>query len=162
MTISKHSSNLSTLATLFPTSLYKTQKFYGIKKESFEKYVICKKCGSLHNFKDCFETIGSTKNCMHVPFRHHPHLSRRGPCGSKLIKEVITKKGKKFYPLKTYCYYPLLKSIPKILERNKMLDQCEQCRTCKIPTNVMADVYDGQVWKDFGTVSGRPFLSDLA
>ena len=27
-------------ATLFPTSLYKAQKFYGVKK----KYVTCKKC----------------------------------------------------------------------------------------------------------------------
>ena len=31
-------------ATLFPTSLYKAQKFYGVKKELFEKYVTCKKC----------------------------------------------------------------------------------------------------------------------
>ena len=96
---------------------------------------------------------------MQVPFRHHPHLSSRGPCGSKLIKKVIIKKGKKFYPLKTYCYYLLLKSIPKILERNEMLDVCEKWRTHKIPTNVMADVYDGQVWKDFATVNGRSFLS---
>ena len=163
VTISKCSSNLSVLTTLFPTSLYKAQNFYGVTNESFEKYVICKKCGSLHDFKDCFETIGSTthpKVCMHLPFRHHPHLSRRRPCGNKLIKEVITKKGKKFYPLKTYCYYSLLKSIPKILERNNMLDQCEKWRTRKIPTNIMADVYDGQVWKDFATVNGRPFLSE--
>ena len=111
------------------------------KRESFVPWnfcclrYTCKKCGSLHDFKNCFETIGSTthpKICMHVPFRH---LSRRGPCGSKLIKEVITKYGKKFYPLKTYCYYSLLKSMPKILERNNMLDQCENWQTLKIPTD---------------------------
>lgn len=70
MTISKFSSNLSGLATLFPISLYKAPNFYDVKKESFEKYVIGKKCGSsLYNFKDCFETIGSTthtKVCIYL------------------------------------------------------------------------------------------------
>ena len=162
-TISKHSPNLSALATLFPTSLYKAHKFYNIKKDSFEKYVICKKCGSLYNFKDCFETIGSVthpKVCIHTRFRHHPHRSRRRPCGSQLIKKVVTKQGIKFYPLKTYCYFSLLKSIPNILERGTLLDQCEEWRTRKIPADVMADVYDGQVWKDFATINGRPFLSE--
>ena len=163
LTISRCSPNLSALATLFPSSLYKAQNFYDIKKESFEKYVICKKCGSLYSFKDCFETIGSTahpKLCIHVPFRNHPHRSRRRPCGSKLIKEVITKQGKKFYPLKTYCYFSLMKSIPEILARNTLLDQCEEWRTRKIPADIMADVYDGRVWQDFTTVNGRPFLSE--
>ena len=44
VSISKRSPNSLALSTLFPTSLYKAKNFYNVEKESFEKYIICKKC----------------------------------------------------------------------------------------------------------------------
>ena len=52
--IAEISLSLSTLASIFPTSLYKVRKYLAFK-DLFEKYVVCKKCNSIYHFKDCFE-----------------------------------------------------------------------------------------------------------
>ena len=51
----------------------------------------------------------SPKVCNHVAHKNHPHLSQRKPCGHCLLREIVTKSGKKFYPLKSYCYYSVKK-----------------------------------------------------
>jgi len=78
--------SLPTLATTFPTSLYMFQKHFGSNIVKFEKYVICTKCGSLHCYKDCFETSGHPKLCNHIQYRHHPYESHQMPCSQKLLK----------------------------------------------------------------------------
>jgi len=74
------------------------KRYFGSKKDPFEKYVICPKCGSLYQFKECFDVTvsGNTipKSCNHVAFRNHPFVSHRKPCGHQLVKEVVTKSGK--------------------------------------------------------------------
>ena len=85
--------------------------------------------------------------------------SMRRPCGHNLLKQVITKADKKYYPYKTYCYYPLSKSILSVLGQQDLLDRCEHWRKRVIPDNTQADIYDGRVWKKFMTFEGRPFLS---
>lgn len=37
-------------------------------------------------------------------------------------------------------------------------DTCEKWTHRTVSEGTYADVYDGQVWKDFGTVAGQPFL----
>lgn len=41
-----------------------------------------------------------------------------------------------------------------------MLELFNEWRNRKIPPRVMADVYDGSIWKSFLTVDGKEFLSD--
>ena len=162
--ITPSSPTVAALLTAFPTSLYMLKKFFKIDKDAFVKYVICPKCSSLYNFNECFET-GRTdkvlpKVCNHVPYRYHPHLSHRKACGHRLLREVVTKSNKKFYPLKTYCYHSIEKSMIAVLGRADLLEQCEHWRSRNIPENVLADVYDGRVWKEFLTYKGRPFLTN--
>ena len=101
--------------TSFPTSLYIMKKYLGLSKDTFEKYVICEKCGSLYTFKECFvsNTTGNSKPklCNHISFRNHPHPSRRKPCSHHLLKEVTLKSQLKYYPRKTYCYNPVKNSL---------------------------------------------------
>ena len=47
-----------------------------------------------------------------------------------------------------------------VLSRADLLEQCEHWRNRNIPENVLADVYDGRVWKEFLTYKGRPFLTN--
>lgn len=85
---------------------------------------------------------------MDVAFRQHPIISHRNPCSHNLLKEVITKTDKKFYPLKSYCYYPIVKSLSNILNRQSLIEQCEHWRSRSIPNNRLADIYDGKYGKN--------------
>ena len=74
--------SVASLATLFPSSLYQVQKYFGLQTDKFEKYVICGKCGSLYCYNECLETShnGSSqtpKLCKHIEYRYHPFESRR-------------------------------------------------------------------------------------
>jgi len=109
----------TTLAAVFPSSLYMAQKHFGIEVDRFEKYVICKKCGSLYRYKECIETsVGlrqAPKVCSHIEYPNHPFQSQRVPCGQNLLKEIVLQSGQKFYPLKTYCYSPIVDRLSQIL-----------------------------------------------
>ena len=78
---------------------------------------------------------------------------------SKAIKRDCCKTGKKHYPIKTYCYYPLTESLHAILTRPLYLEKCELWRKREIPFNLLGDIYEGQVWKDFQVYKEQPFLS---
>ena len=161
--LSSSSPTIASLLAVFPTSLYTMKKNLNISRDEFEKYVICSKCCSLYTYKECLQTSVSgqitPKSCNHIAFRHHPMPSMRRPCGHNLLKQVITKADKEYYPYKTYCYYPLSKSISSVLGQQDLLDRCEHWRKRVIPDNTQADIYDGRVWKKFMTFEGRPFLS---
>ena len=137
------------------------KKNLNISKDEFEKYVICSKCCSLYTYKECLQTSVSgqisPKSCNHIAFRHHPMPSMRRPCGHNLLKQVITKADKKYYPYKTYCYYPLSKSISSVLGQHDLLDQCEHWRKRVIPDNTLADIYDGRFLEKFHDLQRQAF-----
>jgi len=165
-TIATNSVKLTELVAVFPTSLYLVKKYFGLLSDEFDQYVICPKCGSLYAFTECVETTATgellpkLQICNHVAFREHPHMSRRQPCGHRLLKEVNTQKGKNYYPLKAYCYYSIRQSIAKILGRNDNLNRCEEWRRRSIPDGYLADIYEGAVWKEFMYYDGKPFLAE--
>ena len=115
----KNMSTTATFFTLFPKSLYMMKKYLGFSKDTFEKYVICEKCGSLYTFKGCFVTNATgrckPKLCNHIAFRHHPHPTRRKPCSHQLLKEITLKSQLKYYPRKLYCFNPITNGLMNIL-----------------------------------------------
>ena len=154
-----------TLAAVFPSSLYLVQKHFGLQTDKFEKYVICGKCGSLYHYNECIETSlnGSRqtpKVCKHIEYRNHPFESHRIPCGQKLLKEILTQKERKFYPIKSYCYCSVVESLSEILTKHEYLEQCELWQTRDIPDGLLCDIYDGVIWKSFINYKGRPFFSE--
>jgi len=162
-TLAVHSPAVASVVAAFPSSLYLMKKMFGIGTDKFEKYVICGKCESLYQYSECFHysLFGKTpKTCPHVSFPNHPYVSRRNQCGHQLVKEIVTKKGKKHYPLKSYCYMPLVKSMTAILKRENMLDQCELWRKRKTTRGAFSDIYDGDIWQNFQAYKGQPFLSE--
>ena len=155
---------LADLASTFPTSLYRVRKCLSLDKDDFDNYVVCKRCNSMYSFEDCIvkTSMGDkTKVCNYTPYRNHPILSRRDPCRQNLLIELILQnKGEtKLYPYKTYCYYPLHKSLPRILLRKNYLELCEKWRDRTVPEGMLSDIYDGLVWKEFLNYKGQPFLS---
>ena len=132
--------------------------------DDFEQLVCCPKC--FHTYVELrkWTVYRHSKPddflCEHIKFPRHPQESRRSKCGSTLLKTVTTGCSIFLRPLKVYPYRSILVSLNDLLMRVDTLKLCNEWFTRK-STNpqAMVDVYDGQIWKDFLNVNGRPFLS---
>lgn len=83
----------------------------------------------------------------------------RQPCGTVLLKTVELAGGKVIlYPFVTYCYIGLEITMQLLLQKPYFYLDCERWRKRKIDTELLQDVYDGKVWKDFQTFGDKPFL----
>ena len=56
--------NLLISIKLFPESLYTTTKYLGFSNNIFDKYVICKKCGSLYTLNELQEWVLAKNNAI--------------------------------------------------------------------------------------------------
>ncbi len=153
-------SPLSALISHFPSSVHDVKKKFGTDEDTFEKYVVCPKCDTLYLYKDCFETIGDRKypkNCSHIAFPDHLHISRRNSCNEKLLCEVtLANDNKHYYPRKVYCYSSLIDNLTSLLQREGVLKSCEHWRNRSIPSGMLGDIYDGRVWNEF--LNDKQFL----
>ena len=73
---------VSQLAKQLPNTLYKLKKHLGLlNSDDFVKYVVCPKCKTLYDYKDCvLNRFGRqvSARCKFVPWFKHPHRSKRG------------------------------------------------------------------------------------
>ena len=143
---------------------YKSALYHlGLDKELFVQYVVCPKCDAIYDYKDCIQSLRCGKQCSatcsRIPFPNHPHASRRMKCGATLLRSVRIKGGRtNWHPRKSYCYRSLKDSVTTLVNRPGFLQSCEQWRSRVVPENVLHDVYNGQMWKEFQIVDGKPFL----
>ena len=148
----------ATISQSIPTNIYGIRKLLNVEVDCFDKYVVCVKCFSLYKHKDCtftFEGRVESKECWHVPFPSHKQKHMRGKCGQPLLKEVRTiNGGVKLIPFKTYCYYPIERSLKSMVAREGFLEKCKEWQTRTCEENVYRDVYDGEVWKTFASNTG--------
>lgn len=93
-------------------------------------------------------------------FPRHPQKQTRAVCGYPLLKTVKTAAGKQLsLPLKVFCYQCIIQSIQHLVQQPGMLDLLNEWKHCAIPAGIMADIYDGIVWKSLLTIDGKEFLS---
>jgi len=91
------------------------QKFFGIKEE-FTRFVVCRKCYSVYEFKSCIEHSGVQLLSKTCPYRPHPNSRSR--CGTLLLRSVKLVSGKLLlYPFKVFCYQGLRGSLENFLLR---------------------------------------------
>ena len=153
------------LALEFPGTLYYFRKEIGLGDDVFVKYVVCPKCHALYEFEKCFDTVGTSrvsKKCSYVKFPNHRQQWRRQACGTTLKKEVTLKDGgKKLYPHKVYCFKSITESLRALVKRPNFTEDCElwRQREVRYVAQVMCDVFDGRVWRDFQVVNGVSFLA---
>ena len=150
------------LARSFPKSVSSASRIVGLESDKFKKFVVCPRCHTLYmDDRDCFRFIGSRRvplQCSHVEFRHHPQPQHRRPCNGPLMQEV-QHPTKSFIPYRTYCYRSVQETLRCHLLRPGFAEACEAWRSRVVPENVLADVYDGSIWKEFMYVDGEPFLA---
>jgi len=145
------------LAVMLPSSLYLLRQFVDFKRDNFVKFAVCPKCGSLYQLENCSRHVGDqivSSLCTYKPFR-----SKR-ECGVALARKVILGSGKVyFYPHKLYCFNSVIDQVEGLLKRPGVPEMCEQWRERQLEDDIIADVYDGSIWKDFLKFKGVNFLN---
>ncbi|CAC5395776.1 unnamed protein product [Mytilus coruscus] len=154
---------LAGLASAFPATTYKLYKYVGFQKDNFTKFVVCKKCYKLYKYEDCIiivEGQQQSKQCNNVIFPNHTHVGRRRPCGEPLLKVVQLQATKKLYPFKTYCYKSIALTLSSCVQRPDFEEKCEIWRSRRQEPGFLADVFDGNIWREFQSAEKNNFLKN--
>ena len=152
------SENLQFLHKVFPSSLKQAQTLKGIDTNKFAKFVTCGKCHTTYFYDDCIRS--SISACKFIAFPRHPQKRMRKECGFSLMKSVRTPSGKLLsVPLKVFCYRSIIYTIKELVQKPGMIDLFNCWRLRHIPEGIMADIYDGVVWKSFCDAKGDYFFS---
>ena len=154
---------LKTIAELLPRSLYMIRKYLGVNRDDFEKFIVCPKCSSCYKPEDCVRTLSNGRKkgerCSFVEFPRHPRRTQRKPCGALLFKTIRSKHGELILKAKrVFCYRSVKKTLEEFLKRPGFADKCEQHKKCPRDPNLLGDIYDGRVWKNFKNAEGEPFF----
>ena len=152
---------VANIAKKFPSSFHRMLNYARIDKNDFTKFVVCPnpECCSLYKYVDCFTgggTHAESKRCRNV-------IGKR-KCNTVLLQIIHMPDGKVvFRPFKTYCYRSLRKSFTDLLNRAKIIEECEDQRKVYMSTEPgewMSDICHGKVWREFMSYKGVPFLSE--
>ena len=94
--------------------------------------------------------------CSHKPFnKGHVRV-----CGTALARKVISGSGKvRFYPHKIYCFNSVIDQVKGLRKRPVVPEMCEKRRKNQVDETIVADVYDGSIWRDFLKFKGNDSLN---
>lgn len=151
------------IANLLPRSLYMIRNCLGIKRDDFEKYIVCHKCSSIYKPEDCVRTLANGRKkgerCSFVEFPNHKRRTQRKPCGASLFKTVRSKDGEAILKAKrVFCYRSVKKTLQEFLKRPGFGEKCEEYKKAPRDPDLLGDIYDGRIWKNFKNAEGEPFF----
>ena len=148
------------IVDVFPTSLLQAQRFQSVLHDDYETLIVCPKCYCTYEHDDCLSR-NSRNNITTCTFPKHSQSRMRIPCGTPLLKPIRTSSKKMIMrPIKVFCYRNLINQIKHIVNQPKILDIFSHWKHRAIPAGVMADIYDGEVWKSFLNIDGEEFLNN--
>lgn len=155
----KHSKYLCQMSLILPSLLYLLGKFVNLKRDNFMKFAVCPQCASLYNLESCTRLVGGqivSNICSHRPFNKGCNRE----CGTALARKLILASGKVcFYPHKIYCFNSVIDQVERLLKRPGVPEMCEQWHERQVDDNIVADFYDGSIWRDFLKYKGTDFLN---
>ena len=123
-----------------------------LKIDNFRKYVVCPKCFALYEFSQCIQVCEGrqiSKNCNNVIQPNHKLAHFRKPCGEVLLHTVTINGKASLTPRKTYCYKSLKECIQRLVKKEGFEKLCEDWKSRCISDDLLSDVFDGNIWKDF-------------
>ena len=157
--LGRYSTTIANIASKFPRSLHYLRKHLNLNQD-FKKLVVCRKCNSVYSLQECINNSGTVPVARKCFYRCSAYRSVL--CGTPLLKTVELSSGKKVLrPYKVYCYHGLKNALQRLLHLPGFMDLCDQWRSnmCS-EENVMKDIYDGRIWREFLYYEGKPFLQD--
>jgi hypothetical protein len=75
-----------------------------------------------------------------------------------MLKDNVTK----FYPLHYYCFNSVINALERLVTKPGFPQKCEEWRedaTSENLDDIMTDVYQGKLWKDFAKFKNKDFLN---
>ena len=134
----------------FPPTLYAALKRVNVNAKSFQEYPVCPGCKSVYTLEECVETCGSIRRAKKCKKKVGHSI-----CNSNIVTSKPTRSGIVFKPLQTFCY----NSIADLLHFRANNDPSflSSCKAWKEKQREQGsrplyhDVFDGAIWKDFGS-----------
>ena len=156
--MSWHDSFMAGVASIFPSSLYLIRKHLNIDRDNFDRYIVCSKCFKLHNLEDVVylnsRNEKSAHSCDFAPFCNNQI------CNTQLMKKVMLRGTTiAYYPHYVYLYKSIIEKLECILQRPGIEDKCLKWKNRRMPDGILADVYDGKIWKSFIKYNNTDFLN---
>ena len=150
---------LHLLCKLLPKSMQTSRKSISTSKDGVVDYAVCPKCCSIYKLAECYETVNGKKCladrlCNYIEYPSHPHQSKRVKCNTPLMKRVKVGNTYKLAPKKVFQYCSIEHSLQLLIERKGFIDKCNLWRNRSIPENMLADIFDGEVWKSLNNGDG--------
>ena len=65
----------------------------------------------------------------------------------------------RFYPHKIYCFNSVIDQVKGLRKRPVVPEMCEKRRKNQVDETIVADVYDGSIWRDFLKFKGNDSLN---
>ena len=124
------------------------------------------KCHAIYTIHSATESssrnVKTSKRCSYVRYNNHPMSRMHSACGNLLMKIMRSSKGSSFLlPFSTYCYHNPILCLQELLNRHCIVDLCEQWRNRIVESNILCDIFDGQMWQHFQyDCDGKPFLAE--
>jgi len=137
----------------FPSSLYTASNLLQIGNQS-KTYAVCPSCNTLYNTAEVVVAEGF--KCTHVEF---PMRSKVKSCGTELTVQVplaneIKRRPKLLFPLPN-----LRLQINSLYQRSEFKQQLRKWTNRHVDDGMLADIYDGEIWKNFPDTSDVPYFT---
>lgn len=153
-----YSDEIAGIALAFPSTLHQRNQYLKerLSVASVCHYVVCPVCLNLSKYEHCLEKRGYrmlVKSCC--------VCQRNAKRSVPLLKAVVTSSGsRKYYPFSVFPSACLVSSMQCLLSRPGFFEHCQEWRHEFVHNcSHLCDIYCGQVWKDFQSYKGQPFLS---
>lgn len=131
---------LKQLAGSLPATLNTVWRRLGIDRDDYNRFAVCEKCHTLYDYQQVVD--GTIRKCSHKPWPNHPQINKRRKCNASLLVG-----GRSQIPKRVYCFRPCISYLKEFVKQNDFLENCNKWRNRQMRPNVMADVYDGNLWK---------------
>jgi len=137
----------------FPSSLYTASKLLQIGNKS-KTYAVCPSCNALYNTTDVVAEEGF--KCTHVEF---PMQSKVKSCGMELTVQVPLVNENKRRPKLLFPLPNLKIQINSLYQRPEFKQQLQKWTNRHVDNGMLADIYDGEIWKNFPDISNVPYFT---
>ena len=159
--IGRQVSAIAEIAAAIPQSMHMIRKHLNFDRDAFVKFAVCPKCTKLYDVNELFHETNGIFNARRCSNSWVQSKGRHIKCNGKLVKTVRLSGGaKKYYPLKIYCFQSIIERLESMIQQEGFLNACEEWKGRKIPSEYLADIYDGSMWKQFQKINDQPFLTD--
>jgi hypothetical protein len=138
-------------------------------KDTFQVLAYCSSCQGLHAIDELAtkaeERLPGNKKrikltprkCSQIPYAFElTNQQRRSVCEEYLCE---ISEGGQLKPKHTFVYRSLGDRLLHLLRQPSFRAKIERWRQRRVPDDVLADVFDGSVWKSSAELNGKPFLS---